>query len=74
MSQQPIPPATDAGRLETPDDFARTRLSWAPYVQAKLGFRNYWYPAAFSRDLDGGKPLGIRLLGENVLLLSLIHI
>jgi carbazole 1,9a-dioxygenase len=68
MSQQPIPPATDAGRLETPDDFARTRLSWAPYVQAKLGFRNYWYPAAFSRDLDGGKPLGIRLLGENVLL------
>jgi carbazole 1,9a-dioxygenase terminal dioxygenase component len=55
-------------RLETPEDFVRSRSSWAPYVRAKLGFRNYWYPVVFSRELEGDKPLGVRLLGENVLL------
>ncbi len=45
-----------------------TRASWAPYVEAKLGFRNYWYPAIFAEELDGGEAKGVRLLGENVLL------
>jgi carbazole 1,9a-dioxygenase terminal dioxygenase component len=40
----------------------------APYIAAKLGFRNYWYPALFSRELDGDRPVGVRLLGENILL------
>ena len=42
--------------------------STAPYIAAKLGFRNYWYPALFSRELDGDQPAGVRLLGENILL------
>jgi carbazole 1,9a-dioxygenase terminal dioxygenase component len=46
----------------------RRNLSRAGYLEAKLGFRNYWYPAAFSRELAGGQALGVRLLGENILL------
>jgi len=33
----------------------------------ELGYRNYWYPAVPSRAL-GKKPLGIRLLGEDIVL------
>ncbi|MGH7855891.1 MAG: Rieske 2Fe-2S domain-containing protein, partial [Candidatus Binatia bacterium] len=66
------PTATaDAARseaLETPEDFVRSRSSWAAYVEAKLGFRNYWYPALFSHELEGDLPKGVRLLGENILL------
>jgi carbazole 1,9a-dioxygenase terminal dioxygenase component len=61
MSETPGQP------LETPEDFVAARASFAPYVQAKLGFRNYWYPAVFSEEL-GDAPQGVRLLGENVLL------
>jgi carbazole 1,9a-dioxygenase terminal dioxygenase component len=60
-----VPSAADAASVEVG---TATRSSWAPYVQAKLGFRNYWYPAIFSHELDGGVAKGVRLLGENVLL------
>ncbi len=54
-------------KLETPEDFVAARTSFAAYVKAKLGFRNYWYPATFSEEIEG-EPKGVRLLGENVLL------
>jgi len=60
-----VPSAADADSVEVG---TATRSSWAPYVQAKLGFRNYWYPALFGHELDGGVAKGVRLLGENVLL------
>jgi len=47
---------------------AGTRASGASYVEAKLGFRNYWYPALFRHELESGEAKGVRLLGENILL------
>ncbi|MCE9657298.1 MAG: Rieske 2Fe-2S domain-containing protein [Burkholderiales bacterium] len=41
---------------------------WRPYVEAKLGFRNHWYPALFSRELEEGKPVEATLLGESILI------
>ena len=41
---------------------------WRPYVEAKLGFRNYWYPALFSSELEEGKPVEATLLGESILI------
>ena len=46
----------------------RRSVSRAGYLEAKLGFRNYWYPAVFSRELDDGQAIGVRLLGENILI------
>jgi carbazole 1,9a-dioxygenase len=40
---------------------------WRPYVEAKLGFRNHWYPALFSRELQEGQPIEVQLLGESIL-------
>ena len=41
---------------------------WRPYVEAKLGFRNHWYPTLFSSEIEEGKPKAFKLLGENLLL------
>ena len=41
---------------------------WARYLEAELGFRNHWYPACFSREVEDGGFLGVELLGERVLL------
>jgi phenylpropionate dioxygenase-like ring-hydroxylating dioxygenase large terminal subunit len=38
------------------------------YDAAALGFRHYWYPGVLSRHL-GKKPVGIRMLGENLVFL-----
>src|ERR1043165_2686663 len=65
MSRSEVRSAADGVSTEVG---SATRASWAPYVQAKLGFRNYWYPAMFAAELDGGDAKGVRLLGENVLL------
>jgi len=43
------------------------RRPWAPYVEATLGFRNHWYPAFFSNQLEEGACRGETLLGERVL-------
>lgn len=56
----------------------RTR-SWEPYIEAELGFRNHWYPAFFSNELqeaDVSPALGegsvrnvrvLTMLGERIL-------
>jgi len=38
------------------------------YLDAEIGFRNHWYPAAFSYELEGDQPLPVTMLGEKVLL------
>ena len=42
--------------------------AWRPYVEAKLGFRNHWYPTLLSSEVEEGKPKTFKLLGENILL------
>ncbi|MGH7905365.1 MAG: Rieske 2Fe-2S domain-containing protein, partial [Candidatus Binataceae bacterium] len=49
-------------------DRSSRRGSTAPYIGAKLGFRNYWYPALLSRELADDRPAAVRMLGENILL------
>lgn len=41
---------------------------WRDYLEAKLGFRNHWYPAKFSRELDEGAVAKVTICGENILL------
>lgn len=57
---------SDAITVAGPEkDFASK--PWAPYLEATLGFRNHWYPACFSREVEEGEFLGVELLGERVL-------
>lgn len=41
---------------------------WAPYVDAKLGFRNHWYPVMFSKEIKESDPKSLKLLGEPLLI------
>ena len=41
---------------------------WRAYIEAKLGFRNHWYPAMFAEEVAEGQPVTIKLLGENLIL------
>jgi len=42
--------------------------TWPKYEAAALGFRNFWYPVAWSRQI-GTRPKPIRLLGEPLMLI-----
>jgi carbazole 1,9a-dioxygenase len=42
--------------------------AWAPYIEAKWGFRNHWYPIRLSTEAREGVPLAVQLLGEKILL------
>lgn len=53
--------------LVDPDVVAQIK-SWKGYVQAKLGFRNCWYPTLNSEELEEGKPVPFQLAGEKLLL------
>ncbi len=46
----------------------KLREIWQPYREATLGFRNYWYPICFRRELDGGRPKMMTICGEDLLL------
>lgn len=52
------------------DDQPQGRISkpWQAYLDAPLGFRNHWYPAVFSHELEEGALTGVQLLGERILL------
>ncbi|HIL78510.1 MAG TPA: carbazole dioxygenase [Methylococcales bacterium] len=41
---------------------------WGNYIQAKLGFRNHWYPVGFSEELEENNPMPIQLGGEKLLI------
>lgn len=47
---------------------AQAARPWQAYLEAALGFRNHWYPALFSYEVEEGAAVGTRLLGEAVLL------
>jgi carbazole 1,9a-dioxygenase terminal dioxygenase component len=47
---------------------SRVAQSWRAYLEAEIGFRNHWYPAAFTGELEGGAALPVALLGEKILL------
>lgn len=40
---------------------------WQTYFSAKMGFRNHWYPAFYSRELAEGETRAETLLGERIL-------
>ncbi|MEQ8387668.1 MAG: Rieske 2Fe-2S domain-containing protein [Alphaproteobacteria bacterium] len=42
---------------------------WQVWLDAELGLRNYWYPAALSRHLAEGEHKAVKLLGEEILLM-----
>src|SRR5262249_9215845 len=64
MAKEPV----ESQAEESSEVPAAVRSPWAPSIRATLGFRNYWYPALFEHELDGGVAKGVRLLGENLLL------
>ena len=41
---------------------------WRDYFAAKVGFKNHWYVACFSRELAEGDTITRTVLGENLLL------
>jgi carbazole 1,9a-dioxygenase terminal dioxygenase component len=41
---------------------------WRGYAEAKLGFRNHWYPVRFSNEIKEGEAVTLTLLGEAMLL------
>ena len=49
------------------DPTALTPTKWRKYAEAKLGFRNHWYPIFFSEEIEEGKPVPVTLLGEQLL-------
>lgn len=53
--------------LVDPDLLAAKR-SWRDYFAAKLGFRNHWYVACFSREIPEGAVVARTIMGEGILL------
>jgi carbazole 1,9a-dioxygenase terminal dioxygenase component len=53
--------------LDDPASHQQVKQSWRPYLEAKLGFRNHWYPVLFSHDLNGDEPQAVQALGERIL-------
>ena len=49
-------------------EIAQQIREWRPYYEAKLGFRNHWYPALFSIDIAEGETKQSKLLGEDLIL------
>ena len=41
---------------------------WQVWLDAELGFRDYWYPAALAQQLGEGATRSITLLGEDIML------
>ena len=57
----------------TEDSFVEERLlrkvpRWRNYLEAKLGFRNHWYPVMFSREIAEDEVKTAKLMGEDILL------
>ncbi len=50
------------------EDVAEMVGDWRDYYEAKLGFRNHWYPVRFSRELAEGEMLTVKVLGEPLML------
>ena len=53
--------------MVSPDILKRVR-KWKGYVEAKLGLKNHWYPVLFSKELEEGNPVPVKILGDSLLL------
>jgi len=49
-------------------DVVKAVGDWGGYVEAKMGFRNHWYPVRFSKEIDEGQIEIVKVLGEQLLL------
>lgn len=49
-------------------DLSNPKRPWNEYFEAKVGFRNYWYPACFSSEIQDGEVVIRKILGEGILL------
>ena len=58
---------TPATPLVNPEVLERIR-GWRGYAEAKLGFRNHWYPTLNSSEVAEGKPMPFELAGEKLLI------
>jgi len=61
----------DANPEQVIDDTNQSRPAarpWQGWIDATLGFRNYWYPAALSRHVTEDACQAVTLLGEEILL------
>jgi carbazole 1,9a-dioxygenase terminal dioxygenase component len=58
---------TPATPLVDPQVLERIR-GWRGYAEAKLGFRNHWYPTLNSSEVTEGKPVPFQLAGERLLI------
>ncbi|WP_440940413.1 Rieske 2Fe-2S domain-containing protein [Immundisolibacter sp.] len=58
---------TPAVPLVDPEVLDRIR-GWRGYAEAKLGFRNHWYPTLNSGEVTEGKPVTFQLAGEKLLI------
>src|SRR5439155_26881268 len=57
----------------TPESLGRQSWdTWPTYDAAVLGFRDYWYPVAWSKSVSR-KPLALTLLGDKAMLLRDEH-
>lgn len=50
------------------EDVLERIKGWRGYVEAKLGFRNHWYPIRLSSEIVEGQTITVKMLGENLLL------
>lgn len=67
----PAPQNTQETSSKSRDKQGLGRTTWAQwprYNEAAEGFRNYWYPVFWSRDIKAGKPYPLRLIGEDMML------
>ncbi|WP_298197298.1 Rieske 2Fe-2S domain-containing protein [Novosphingobium sp.] len=65
--------AKQIGITMAADSFVDERLlekvpRWRNYLEAKLGFRNHWYPVKFSNEIAEGEVVKAKLMGEEILL------
>lgn len=49
-------------------DVLRQCAAFPQYIEAKLGFRNHWYPTIFSSELGEGEFVAHSLLGDRLLM------
>jgi len=54
--------------MNGPQRSRRTPKWMTPYLEARWGIRNYWYPALFSHELEDGWAQGVKIAGEPILL------
>jgi carbazole 1,9a-dioxygenase len=56
----------DSGFVD-PDILRQVKVG-RDYVAAKYGFRNHWYPALLSEELNEGSPTPLQICGEKILI------